>query len=500
VGRALAVALLPYTWLVWRFWFTCDDAYITFRYAKHLARGDGLIFNPGESPAVEGYSNFLWTAFLALPNALGADVATVANVTSALCGLALVGLVAHFLRRRLGVCPTGASATATVLATLPPVAIWATSGLETMPFTLALFATFHALAADLEEPRWGRGALAGAAAVLLRADGFLWVALVLGAAACAGEARVQRAVMRAGAVAAATVALHFLWRHSYYGEWLPNTARVKAGFSLVRAERGWGYLVSLLLAAPSIAVLSLSGGLVRGGARGSVVLQALLVAFAGVGYAVFVGGDFMAMGRFLVPVMPFLALVFAAVSLPWALTARLAFAAAIVALNLLGCFDALPVPAGLRQHFHFRWNTAEARSEVEQWTYMKANGDELAALGRALALHTRPGESLIRSSVGGPGYFTELALFDRNGLVSPEVVTGSEPLQHASPGHDRRVEPSFFFAREPTYYSAKLIAAADPPAVGREAQRLIAEGRLEVLRHPAGDGIELQLLRFRRTP
>ena len=41
------------------FW---DDAYISLRYVKNLAHGEGLVFNPGER--VEGYSNFLWIVFL----------------------------------------------------------------------------------------------------------------------------------------------------------------------------------------------------------------------------------------------------------------------------------------------------------------------------------------------------------------------------------------------------------------------------------------------------
>src|SRR5947207_91368 len=39
--------------------FIQDDAFISFRYADNLARGFGLVWNPGER--VEGYTNFLWT-------------------------------------------------------------------------------------------------------------------------------------------------------------------------------------------------------------------------------------------------------------------------------------------------------------------------------------------------------------------------------------------------------------------------------------------------------
>ena len=40
-----------------------DDAFISFRYARNLLDGHGLVWNPGER--VEGYTNFLWTILLA---------------------------------------------------------------------------------------------------------------------------------------------------------------------------------------------------------------------------------------------------------------------------------------------------------------------------------------------------------------------------------------------------------------------------------------------------
>ena len=51
----------------WLLRWTCDDAYISFRYAEHFVNGHGLVFNldPLEAP-VEGYSNFAWTLWLAL--------------------------------------------------------------------------------------------------------------------------------------------------------------------------------------------------------------------------------------------------------------------------------------------------------------------------------------------------------------------------------------------------------------------------------------------------
>ena len=48
--------------LAWFNRFILDDAFISFRYARNLATGVGLFWNPGET--VEGYTNFLWTILI----------------------------------------------------------------------------------------------------------------------------------------------------------------------------------------------------------------------------------------------------------------------------------------------------------------------------------------------------------------------------------------------------------------------------------------------------
>ena len=47
-----------------------DDAMISMTYARNLAAGNGLVWMAGE-PAVEGYTNFLWTVVMALPHLAG---------------------------------------------------------------------------------------------------------------------------------------------------------------------------------------------------------------------------------------------------------------------------------------------------------------------------------------------------------------------------------------------------------------------------------------------
>ncbi|MCL2825764.1 MAG: hypothetical protein FWD57_17365, partial [Polyangiaceae bacterium] len=55
-----------------------DDAFISFRYARNLVMGHGLVFNPGER--VEGYTNFLWTMLMVPAVALDISVGATAVV------------------------------------------------------------------------------------------------------------------------------------------------------------------------------------------------------------------------------------------------------------------------------------------------------------------------------------------------------------------------------------------------------------------------------------
>ena len=112
-----------------------DDAYITLSYARNLVAGEGLVFNPGER--VEGYTNFLWLLILSLPHIVSIDALATAR---ALCCLSAVGIFvltllvgrhqaphAPFHHRILSLL---------LLAACGAFAFWATSGMETMLFTL----------------------------------------------------------------------------------------------------------------------------------------------------------------------------------------------------------------------------------------------------------------------------------------------------------------------------------------------------------------------------
>src|SRR6188472_1476595 len=77
---------------------TLDDAYITFRYARHLADGYGLGAWNRIGERVEGYSSLLWTLLLAGAAWLGVDIRLASKLLGA--GAALVSIAV--LMRRAG--------------------------------------------------------------------------------------------------------------------------------------------------------------------------------------------------------------------------------------------------------------------------------------------------------------------------------------------------------------------------------------------------------------
>jgi arabinofuranosyltransferase len=138
---AIAARLLPGPRVI-------DDAYITFRYARNLLAGNGLVFNPGE--AVFGSTTPLYTFLLAAVGGLtggpGAPFPALAVLVNALadaltCGL-LVLIGDALSHRRAGI------AAALVWAIAPMSVTFAIGGMETSIFIALATGTFYLYLTD----------------------------------------------------------------------------------------------------------------------------------------------------------------------------------------------------------------------------------------------------------------------------------------------------------------------------------------------------------------
>ena len=466
------LALLPLAFFVQRFNFVCDDAFITYRYAENFAEGHGLRYNLGVEPPVEGYTDLGWVLWIGLFNFLGlSDPVLVSKLTTILCGILLLRLVV-LTAVRLGLGKIATACCALSFACLPQVGAWSTGGLGTMAFAFFIFATTERLLRG-DSPSFGvQAGLLGAVVATLRADGAYWLA-------CAGilawvlrsDRESRRALIHYGLICALTIGALMLLRVLVHGDWVPNTARAKVAFSSLTLERGLMYLATFLIVLPAALLLPVGLLLQRSKElRTPLVLGSLLMVLATYFYSVLVGGDFMCWNRFLLPALPFLALLVGIFverfvrkgSTP----VGLALAVILIGSSIPAAFGVHFVSEPLRKLVHFRWGNGYT-PELMFWNGMKSRAERWIVLGKALGLHTQEGESIVMGRIGAAGYYSRLYVYDRRGLVTPQVNEVPVPAgERTTPGHDRQVPVSFFAKYNPTYLEASMLASSAPTPLG----------------------------------
>lgn len=208
--------------------FLCDDAYISFRYARNLKDGFGLIYNPGEW--VEGYTNFSWTVLLAATWWLGIGPETSAPIYTSLFTAGCFGLVGWLAARpKRDRWDVAVVIALSLWATNRTVAMWTTSGLETRLFTLFILTAFATSRSSTRRATWATSFALGFAE-LTRPEALLFGPLILGWTTL----RAWRAngFDRTDLIARWTpytliVAAHFAFRIVTYGALLPNTFAAK---------------------------------------------------------------------------------------------------------------------------------------------------------------------------------------------------------------------------------------------------------------------------------
>ncbi len=299
-----------------RYWWLGDDAMISMRYAHNLAQGHGLVWNPGER--VEGYTNFLWTMFMALVHVLPLPLsrtALVVLIANLLLGLAHIPL----LVRLAGVLGMRGLAVAALLAGYAlnrSVVDWTTKGFETALLSLLFLLAAYRI---LREAQVGQVSpltftLIGLLA-LVRADALLLSLALIVLALLLNRQRVR--VLLFAALALALPAAQQVFRLAYYGEWMPNTAYLKTSGWDERVAAGWQYTLAFLreyalwfalAAAGTLATPPGAGGATPPGAGGATrrreAFYLLGICLAFMAYVTYAGGDAFPNYRFFVPLIP----------------------------------------------------------------------------------------------------------------------------------------------------------------------------------------------------
>jgi hypothetical protein len=413
-----------------------DDAFITYRYARNLADGHGLVFNSGQR--VEGYSAFLWALQLAAVAKLGGEIESWAVWLGGGCHVLCIVGVAWAVGRRLCPAPAAQSALAVGIlgASSAPLLYYAVSGMETAEHTALV--TAGVMGAALAVSRRGvlLGILCGVLAGISRPEGPALVGVVALVLAARRDLPVRQRVGYVAVLAIAGAVIiggQYIWRHGYYGSWFPNTFYAKVAApdaSIIRA--GFVYAVEFLLG--SLLVLWLPvWWFVRGRSQPAWTVAVVLVLVMHVGFAWAVGGDFMPMARFIIPALPVLiaALVQAcgkvgeraSLSQSWWMVA----AAVCIGLCSAGVFHRL------------EYRSLRAKSNVADYRMA----------GTWLARQAQPDDTVALTAIGVIPYYARIDAYDFFGLIEKSVAR-SAAWADLPPGH-RRTDGAYIFSRRPTY-------------------------------------------------
>ena len=395
---------LPMCLLAWQMWmvhrFTVDDAYITFRYARNLADGHGLVYNVGQ--AIEGYTNFSLTVVLGAGMAVGIDPHPLSKVLGAAASLGTLVVVYRIADRLQPLSALPCIAT-WLLASSAAFSNWSVFGMES---TIFAFLVMLGTLLMFRETEAGEGyvhsGLVFAVAGLTRPEAPMYLGLAM---LLLGRNFLSRQNIMRGLVFLVPIVIHLLWRKAYYGDWVPATLGAKTGDLALQLKRGRGYLDYWLGHAGPVVWLGLYGvGLAI--ARKSREMGTLaLVGICGMLYIVLVGGDWMSYSRFMVPVEPY---VFLLVGAGVRSIVETRDRAALIGLLLFGIWVG---------------NYRGVELKDSRKTYKKERRHWNISAGR-VAFWIRdnlPKGTIAIGDIGFVGYHTNFPILDLLGLIDPVI-------------------------------------------------------------------------------
>jgi len=309
-----------------------DDAYITY-WAANTLREFGEIANLN-GLHLEQSSSLLHVIVLGVFSRITSiSVPTVGPLISMLSSLLTIIYTFQFARLIVG--RWYAVGAAMIVATAVPFVYWTTGGLEGTLAALVTTALMYHLMQYLERPEAGRPpwnvwVLMGSF-LLVRPESIFVIATVIATAFVVFRLRsisvtderleyyaiVIRKLLWVALATTALMAAIFAFKQIYFGDWLPVPvmAKLGGGALLSRTGDGMQYLVTALLPPPLslLPFFAIAGAIYvvrktgrdEPGFTGGLLLTLFVLVY--MGFILIAGGDWMEGSRFIVPVIPALA-------------------------------------------------------------------------------------------------------------------------------------------------------------------------------------------------
>jgi arabinofuranosyltransferase len=402
-----------------RYFVLFDDAMISMRYARNLAAGHGLVWNPGAEP-VEGYTNPLWVVFMAFFHLFPISTPKMSLFIQAsgaaflLANLFFVQKIARFLSSSWLV----ALLAVLLTALYAPLNNWGLQGMEVSLLVLVASAAVWMALQSLSRGRFNPWiyALLGAA-TLVRIDMAVTYLVVLGFYLLADPAHRRQNLLWGAGLLVFFLLGQTLFRLAYYGEFLPNTYYLKMeGYPLAsRVMRGLYVLFRFILSFNWLLfVLPFTVLFFR---RDRAVVLLVLVILGQLVYSVYVGGDAWehrgGANRYISIAMPlfFILFVYAGDLLRLAILEKARPGSGSLQLISLAGLVVFILASMLNMNALQDARSLERWALIRQPLFIEGN-KEYVQIALALKKITRPQASVAVVSAGAIPYFSDLYAID----------------------------------------------------------------------------------------
>ncbi len=408
-----------------------DDAYISYRYTQNLVEDHGLVYNPGEK--VEGYSNFLYILMLAPLYAVSGvnGMYIYSTILNLILAIAAFLLFCFYIRNRFG--ENAVIAAALLFAFCLPIWAAVASGMESTLVLLIQLVIWIALERYIIYERRNDLILIivlSILSILARADGFVFPVFVILYLLLKGKRR--SAIYCALSLLIAGSA-YFLWRYSYYGDFLPNTYYAKVSGSLservIFAIRALGRVnlrngLIFWIFLPAVLMIRWLVRVVQGKERFITNLNSEFVLISGMlVYWIYVGGDIYD-DRFLIILVPLGISLFLKFIWPYLNYKRITPAV----LSLLILIQLTPLKADQR----FRYSYPKYDCLVTLGRYFKEN---------------YPDKTLATMAAGKVPFYSGMKTIDMLGLTDRHIAH-TKAAGAFLPGHNK-YDHNYILSRKP---------------------------------------------------
>ncbi len=444
----LSIIILVFLLHAYHFrFFIIDDAFTSFRYAKNLVNGHGLVYNPGER--VEGYTNFLWTLIIAIFMKIGFQPERLSQILGSIfAGLSI------FLVFLIGCLLSPKNRLFNLLAPLflcvnSCFASWAVGGLEGLFFTFFILLAIYRYFLEVQNKKICLSSIIFGLATLTRPEGLLFFGITfIHQIILIFKNRLSfKNLLLSFALFLSIFAPYYIWRYSYYGFPFPNTFYAKIGEGVDQYLRGFKYIKNFGIEFSGWIFLTIPLIFRR---INLYFFYLFIITLFYLLYISYIGGDALPMYRFLVPILPFLYLLFqeGLKSFCELFSKRKTFVIAFIII--------LPgISLTIKNSFSGKsYNYVKDQATwAQNWSFV----------GKWFHKNILKNESIALSPAGAIPYYSELYSIDMLGLCDSNIAhMKSEWMGKYFAGHEKG-SGDYILSRKPTYILLGNIIISDKP-------------------------------------